>query len=162
MATSDVKSNKNHSDSVSKRISVLQQKVRALEATLKLYEIPENAEIASRPSWRTKTQSELDGDPTFCQIAFLVDQYIGDSVFLTDFHLWLCHLDHDSGEVFYERICDGFTTWNRPNEPVQPYWLAHKDKESGNFYYENVETQKTQWEEPECFKEEQWLRHIDP
>merc|ERR1712176_773453 len=45
-------------------------------------------------------------------------------------YVWLCHLDADSGDVFYEKISDGSTQWDRPDEPVKPHWLAHLDVDS--------------------------------
>lgn len=77
---------------------------------------------------------------------------------------WLCHLDAESGEVFYERISDGKTTWDRPNEPVKPHWLAHMDVDSGELYFENIDTGETQWEKPEEFSDpdEKWIAHKDP
>jgi len=78
---------------------------------------------------------------------------------------WLCHLDAESGDVFYERISDGQTTWDRPSAgKVKPHWLAHKDLESGELYFENIDSGETQWERPEEFSDpdEKWIARRDP
>jgi len=71
---------------------------------------------------------------------------------------WLCHIDPDSGDVFYENIASGDTTWDRPNEPIKPHWLAHLDPDSGELYFENIDSGETSWEKPEEFSdpEEKW------
>eukprot|EP00486_Rosalina_sp_Unknown_P015015 CAMPEP_0201593378 /NCGR_PEP_ID=MMETSP0190_2-20130828/190997_1 /ASSEMBLY_ACC=CAM_ASM_000263 /TAXON_ID=37353 /ORGANISM="Rosalina sp." /LENGTH=303 /DNA_ID=CAMNT_0048052537 /DNA_START=1963 /DNA_END=2874 /DNA_ORIENTATION=+ len=83
----------------------------------------------------------------------------GDS---TDY-VWLCHLDADSGDVFYEKITDGTTQWDRPSEPVKPHWLAHKDGESGELYFENIDTGVTSWDKPDEFSDpdEKWIARKD-
>merc|ERR1712232_390643 len=53
-----------------------------------------------------------------------------------DEYVWICHLDAESGDVFYEKISDGTTQWDRPNEAVKPHWLAHLDTDSGELYFE--------------------------
>jgi len=79
-------------------------------------------------------------------------------------YVWLCHLDADSGDVFYERISDGTTTWDRPSEPVKPHWLAHLDTDSGELYFENIDSGETVWERPDEFSDpdEQWIARRDP
>ena len=77
---------------------------------------------------------------------------------------WICHLEAESGEVYYERIGDGKTTWDRPDEPVKPHWLAHLDPDSGELYFENIDTGETQWEKPDAFRDTdgKWIAHKDP
>ncbi|ETO11631.1 hypothetical protein RFI_25745, partial [Reticulomyxa filosa] len=82
----------------------------------------------------------------------------------TDSYKWLCHLDPQSGDVYYENIASGETQWERPAEPVKPYWLAHNDSESGDMYFENIDTGATSWEKPDEFAdaEEKWLAKKNP
>eukprot|EP00484_Ammonia_sp_Unknown_P018101 CAMPEP_0197028252 /NCGR_PEP_ID=MMETSP1384-20130603/7978_1 /TAXON_ID=29189 /ORGANISM="Ammonia sp." /LENGTH=1466 /DNA_ID=CAMNT_0042457223 /DNA_START=22 /DNA_END=4422 /DNA_ORIENTATION=+ len=77
---------------------------------------------------------------------------------------WLCHLDPNSGDVFYERIDDGTTQWDRPNEPVKPHWLAHLDADSGELYFENIDSGQTSWDRPDEFSDpdEKWVARKDP
>merc|ERR1719242_2677433 len=77
---------------------------------------------------------------------------------------WLCHLDAESGDVFYERISDGETTWDRPKGAIKPHWLAHLDGETGELYFENIDTGNTQWDKPDEFSDpdEQWIARRDP
>merc|ERR1712228_482069 len=83
-------------------------------------------------------------------------------------YVWICHLDADSGDLYFENIDKGTTQWNRPDEFSDPEekWIARKDPDSGEYYYENIETQQTQWDPPPCFVEkvpdQEWLRHFDP
>eukprot|EP00485_Elphidium_margaritaceum_P007561 CAMPEP_0202691960 /NCGR_PEP_ID=MMETSP1385-20130828/6494_1 /ASSEMBLY_ACC=CAM_ASM_000861 /TAXON_ID=933848 /ORGANISM="Elphidium margaritaceum" /LENGTH=1474 /DNA_ID=CAMNT_0049347425 /DNA_START=27 /DNA_END=4451 /DNA_ORIENTATION=+ len=76
---------------------------------------------------------------------------------------WLCHLDPESGDVFYERISDGVTQWDRPKEAVKPHWLAHLDAESAELYFENIDSGVTQWNKPDEFSDpdEQWIARLD-
>ena len=66
---------------------------------------------------------------------------------------WRCHRDAESGDVYYERISGGQTTWDRPKEPVKPHWLAHLDGDTGERYFENIDSGATQWEKPEEFSD---------
>eukprot|EP01084_Bolivina_argentea_P201243 344027_1 len=78
---------------------------------------------------------------------------------------WLCHLDADSGDVFYERITDGKTQWDRPHEAeaIKPHWLAHLDIDSGELYFENIDTGQTSWDKPDEFSDpnEKWIARKD-
>lgn len=77
---------------------------------------------------------------------------------------WLCHLDPQSGDVYYENIASGETQWERPSQPVKPYWLAHSDPESGDLYFENIDTGATSWDKPDEFAdaEEKWIAKKNP
>merc|ERR1712154_505145 len=79
-------------------------------------------------------------------------------------YVWLCHLDADSGDVFYEKISDGSTQWDRPDEPVKPHWLAHLDVDSGELYFENIDSGQTACDKPDEFSdpEEKWIARKDP
>ena len=77
---------------------------------------------------------------------------------------WLCHLDPESQDVFYENIKTFYTTWNRPvHANVKPHWIAHLDRESNELYYENLLTAETTWNRPVEFSDpnEEWFAAID-
>lgn len=76
---------------------------------------------------------------------------------------WLCHLDHDSGDVFYENMKTGDTTWDRPSGAVRPMWLSHLDPESSEMYFENIDTGETTWSRPKefCDPDEKWMARLD-
>eukprot|EP00808_Paulinella_micropora_P021135 g79262.t1 len=88
---------------------------------------------------------------------------------------WEAELDDQSGDVFYVRVADGHTQWERPGDfdgkEVQPRnaaggaaagggggggkggpWIALVDDESGDTYYCNEQTGETTWDKPPGFK----------
>eukprot|EP01084_Bolivina_argentea_P078969 143310_1 len=116
-----------------------------------------------------KMMNENDNKPNYIKIEFINNHDIDNELSkqyvkyqCTEFKLygivdykWLCHLDEDSQNVFYERISDGFVTWERPSkqESVKPHWLAHMDANSGELYFENIHDGETTWDKPDEFND---------
>merc|ERR1712228_168043 len=117
------------------------------------------------PPTNPMQQQQMQQPPAFNPVQQMEEKEAASSVDDAAY-VWICHLDADSGDVFYEKISDGTTQWDRPDEAIKPHWLAHLDADSGELYFENIETQQTQWDPPPCFVEkvpdQEWLRHFDP